>query len=313
MQHNTEDILTIHHCTSEADIDFDQLLALLTQVEAFDQEGIDLSESALRAHLARKGRERWISRPARTPDRLIGYAWLAIKNRERAVPFVVVHPEWRRRGLGSQLLDRTLQLARERGSAHATNSAHAENDGANAFLRRHGFRVAGFEWAMHAPADTAFDDPVWPAGYTVQPYTQIQDPTVLARVCNESRRDMWGHDENTPGTLTEKEIPMLLSFWAAENIFLVLTEAGQAVGICAVQPNRTPGVHVIDAPTLVPAHRRRGLHQPMVHTAARRLRQCGAKAVKLESYGDDKQTIDVYRKTGFILDSQYIAYRYDLE
>jgi mycothiol synthase len=307
---------TVRSFRSDTDADLFALVSLLGDVEAFDQEGGITSEDAIRAHLARPGRERWVVPEPDDAGCLIGYAFAAKKTTERAVFFAVVHPAWRRQGAGSALFEYGLEWIRELGVDHIATTAHAKNDAANAFLRQRGFQLAGYEWFLTVPSGLDLAEPEWPAGYSLVPYAEIEDPAMLVQVCNESRRDMWGHDENTPGTLTEKEVPQLLAYWHPEDFFLIFDPDDGAVGVWSVRPHKqegdSSGVHLIDAPTIIPEHRHRGLHRPSVLAAARHLEQYGPGKITLGSYGDNETTVGIYQEAGFDLEGKQIGYRCDL-
>ncbi len=307
------ELFTIQHYPSDVDVDFDvaQLVRLMVEVEDVDQEGEMPTEETVYALLVRRKREWWVVRAKDNPGRLIGYTWMSQQTTERAVPYGAVHPAWRGQGIGTQLLERALARAKELGAAHVTSVAHAQNEAANAFFRQRGFEIAGSEWMMNAPAALMPATPKWPAGYTVQTYDTVQDPATLVNVCNQSRRDMWGHAENTPGALTEDDVSLLLGYWAPENLFLVFAPEGHAVGVCSIKPSES-GPSLIDAPTLLPKYRKQGLHRPMVLTAMHKLKDQGANVIKMDSYGDPEETVNIYKELGFVLDTHYIAYRRNL-
>ncbi|MEW5871815.1 MAG: GNAT family N-acetyltransferase [Chloroflexota bacterium] len=313
----TPDNFTFRPINPDSATEIQSLLRLFLEIEAVDQEGDEITEEILRLILARKGRQRWIAHQAGEPGSLAGYASVHMQTPERAFFTAAVHPAWRRRGLGSQFLEDALAFARENNAQQISSSANATNQGANAFLLVSGFRVAGSAWALHAPAETAAGEAALPDGYTILPYTEVNNPRILAEVCNLSRRDMWGHAENTPGAVTEQDMPSLLTYWLPENIFLAFDPQGQAVGICAVQPAEQPNnrsrAQLIDAPTIVPAQRQRGLHLPLLLAAMHRLRSCAAGEIRLEAFGDSEEAVGLYQQAGFILDSRYIAYCCDLQ
>jgi GNAT superfamily N-acetyltransferase len=52
---------------------------------------------------------------------------------------MAVHADWRSRGVGTQLVDRFKEWARERGAVQLRVTAYAANEGAIRFYRRNGF------------------------------------------------------------------------------------------------------------------------------------------------------------------------------
>ena len=79
------------------------------------------------------------------PDehRLLAVAcgWLVVD--ELHITVIATDPQRRRQGLGSTLLQKLLQRARQLGAAHATLEVASDNDSAIALYARYGFQTAG--------------------------------------------------------------------------------------------------------------------------------------------------------------------------
>ncbi len=297
------------------DADLLRLVNLLTQVEAFDREGESVSEEALRKQLTWPRHERWVVPAPGDPDQLIGYGSAFAQTKERSALYVAVRPDWRRRGLGSALLDCALGHAIETGAAQVTIYANARNKAANDFLRQRNFTLVGAAWVMHAAHDVPLAEPEWPAGYTVHSHAVVQDLPALVRVSNRSYHDMWGHWENTEGAVTEEEMARWLPAFDPEGIWIAFAPNGDVAGTCRVQlaqDNDGEVMDILDGPGVVPEHRHHKLQRPLVLTAMHWQRARSSKPVRLESWGDDEQTIALYRDLGFDLDQHYVAYRLNL-
>src|SRR5262245_778496 len=52
--------------------------------------------------------DRWVAELAYAPNYFIGYVYTFMRPPQESVVQVIVHPAWRRRGLGSALLNRVL-------------------------------------------------------------------------------------------------------------------------------------------------------------------------------------------------------------
>ena len=96
--------------------DFASLVTLLNEVEQVDHDGEDVSEAMLREQLTWPGHDpaldRWVATPGDS-GQLVGYGTMfKSPNDEHADVYIVVHPAWRRRGIGSELLARVLERAR---------------------------------------------------------------------------------------------------------------------------------------------------------------------------------------------------------
>jgi mycothiol synthase len=301
------------------DVDLLRLVLLYTEIEAADQTGDDTTEVALRAQMKWRGhdpaQDRWVAYIPGEPDYFIGHAWVYVQTPERVAVLVAVHPAWRRKGVGSALLACTFDRARALGVRQVAAWTDVKNTSTDAFLRRHSFQPAGDWWTLHAPAALVIEVPHWPKGYTARKYAEVQDLAMLVKVLNHCYADMWGHAENTPGAVDEQRAALALAYWEPQDTLLVFAPDDDVVGICQTRPSSKRDdqggerTHLLGAPGIAPAHRNRGLHRPMVLAAMHWLRSYAQTPIVLESYGDNEQTIAIYRDIGYVLDQHIVAYR----
>lgn len=80
---------------------------------------------------------------ARAGDRIVGFAGVWLMVDEAHVTTFGVHPEWRRQGIGRQLLLNLVELSITIGARRMTLEVRASNAGAQALYRGFGFEVAG--------------------------------------------------------------------------------------------------------------------------------------------------------------------------
>ncbi|HEY4724187.1 MAG TPA: N-acetyltransferase, partial [Anaerolineae bacterium] len=190
------------------DTDLLPLVRLLTEMECVDHDGEDTSESAQRAWMNGPNhdpsRDRWVVESPDQPAELIGYGAIYTPTSERAAIYVAVHPAWRRRGLGSALLRQILNRARESGRSHASVYANEHNVAANAFLAHHHGQAMNGSWLLQAVAGSPLEEAAWPPGYTLRTYAEVQQVSTWIEVTTRSYGDLWGHGENTAGTVTEE-------------------------------------------------------------------------------------------------------------
>lgn len=71
------------------------------------------------------------------------------------VNHLVVDRPWRQQGVGTALLERTLQVAVERGMMRALVTVNTKNDPAIRFFQKHGFTCAGYNDAYLGQGDIA--------------------------------------------------------------------------------------------------------------------------------------------------------------
>ncbi|MBC8160982.1 MAG: GNAT family N-acetyltransferase [Roseiflexaceae bacterium] len=295
--------------------DFPALVCLINAIDAVDHSGEATTEDQQREQLAWPGRDllrdRWVATAAQQDDQLIGYgdSW-KMPTTPTADIYVGVHPDWRRRGLGRELLRRTLVRASEQAATHVAVYADATNPAAHPFLHNHGFQVAGAFVELHASMPYAIEAPHWPPGYTLRRFSQIANLPGLVDVLNRSYGDRFGHK-----LTTETDIQGWSEPETAANI-LLLADADEAlVGICRVRPasnvhaNQDHSIGYLDAPGVVPTHRQSSLYRSLVLAGMERLRQQGQTAIVLESWGDEERTIAGYCELGFTRQRHSLAYR----
>jgi len=240
---------------------------------------------------------------------LAAYGVLFQQHVARCYGDVRVHPAWRRRGIGRVLVAELVRKAAELGTRYLAIDVDHANQDAIRFLLSQGFRFRGDTWAMIASASQALPSPVWPAGFVVKTYAELQNLPLMVALSNRTFGDLWGHWENTPGLVDEARMAETLDHYDPHGVFVVFDLAGGAVAQCralAATDERAP--HILDQPGVVPEQREIGLHVPLALTAAHWLRANGAKPIRLESWGDTRQTIAGYEALGFALVEHEVSY-----
>jgi ribosomal-protein-alanine N-acetyltransferase len=80
---------------------------------------------------------------ARAGERVVGFAGVWLMVDEAHITTFGVHPDWRRQGIGRQLLLNLVELSRTIGARRMTLEVRASNEAAQALYRAYGFEVAG--------------------------------------------------------------------------------------------------------------------------------------------------------------------------
>jgi mycothiol synthase len=296
-------LLPIRSFSPEQDIP--QLLSLYAAVEAADQEGMEISEQALRARLNLPGHDplldRWVIEAPDDPQSLIASALITVSPGATAADAnILVHPDWRHHGAGEVLLSRIIERAGMHGVDSIRFYANSRNDAALAFLHKHGFVPQGAYTELSLAEDVRLPPVIWPFGYTLRTYAEVQDISILTQAMNLSYIPLWGHQE-----VTEAEMSSWLPNFNQQGLFLVFSEKGRVIGVSRVEPspersskNGVPTGY-IDAPGVVPQHRRLDLYRALVLTGVRWLRLQGYGFVEMESWGDKLEVLKMYRELGF--------------
>ncbi|MFN8493317.1 MAG: GNAT family N-acetyltransferase [Caldilineaceae bacterium] len=269
-------------------------------------------------------KDRWIAATATVPDSFVGFGLGYHTLPERYLAWVEVHPAWRRKGLGSAFLAHIVRRAREVNAEHILINANANDAVAQAFLTSNGFQVKSHAWFMSTSVDLPLPAPMWPAGYTVRTFAEVQDYQILKTAYFDSCRDLWGNGANSQQS--ERRIQPLASDWKdwftktdpnGAGIFFVFAPDSHIAGLCrgidaveAGQGDDGPGL--VDALGIVPEHRPNQLHRPLTLAVMHWLRERGHRMFTLEAYGTDEKTIDIYCQLGFKLDRHDYAYHLTL-
>jgi ribosomal-protein-alanine N-acetyltransferase len=80
---------------------------------------------------------------ARVGDTIVAFAGVWLMVDDAHVTTFSVHPDWRRRGVGQQLLMGVADLAREIGARRLTLEVRATNEAAQRLYERFGFEIVG--------------------------------------------------------------------------------------------------------------------------------------------------------------------------
>ena len=73
---------------------------------------------------------------------------------------------------------------------------------------------------------------IWPYGYTMRPYAEVQDISILTQAMNLCYIPLWGHHE-----VSENEMASWLPDFNQQGLFLVFSEKGRVIGISRVEPS----------------------------------------------------------------------------
>jgi mycothiol synthase len=120
----------------------------------------------------------------------------------------IVHPDWRRRGIGTRVMERIEQRIQQR-LGEARNQAvevdavsNLEHKGRQALFRKMGYRLVRYFFDMACPLredGTILDlpTPAYPEGIVVRTMADHPDLHAVWQACDEAFRDHWGHTEST--------------------------------------------------------------------------------------------------------------------
>lgn len=307
---------TIRHYNPETDLT--SLSRMLTEIESIDRDGEDTSEDYLRRALEwpnyRPAQDVWV---VEADGELVGYGVAFEQPSQQCTIYLVVHPSHRRKGLGSQLLDFVLGRAREFRSKTLLIYSSEHNKASRSFLEHRGFSVVGTSGGMLAPANLEIPSFEFPAGFTLKRFSELNDLYILAVALMDCYHGMWGHNHSEKASADNPNVARFLSYYGADNILLLFDADNGVTGICSVKSEggkneNGQAIDILDAPGLIQKFRADGLQRSLVLAGLNRLREQGQRAIKLEFWGEDENTLELYRTLGFEMLQQYIAYHKEL-
>ncbi|HLH63391.1 MAG TPA: GNAT family N-acetyltransferase [Ktedonobacteraceae bacterium] len=297
--------------------DFAALVTLLQTVKQADQDGEDVSETMLREQLAWPGHDPELDRRvvfSSGGDALIGYGVVFQgPEDEHADIHIAVHPQWRRQGIGSQLLRHLLERAHEKGAQDVRAYATVQNSAARAFLSAQGFEPVAMYTRMDVTEIHNFPIAIMPSGFTVRCYDQVRRLDLLVEAMNRSYEGLWGHRH-----VEREELSKWIPQFIQEGIFLLFAPGGTVAGMCRAEMSehltslRGVPTALIDAPGIVPEYRGMGFHVPLLLTAIQWLLPQAPARIEMESWGDAPSTLALYRELGFTPMQEAISYRREL-
>ena len=290
----------------------------MNETEQVDRTGEDISEEALKAQLSLPGhdpvQDRWVVNPSDDDEQMIGVStvWNVPQN-NLAYIYVGVHPAWRRQGIGSELLQRTLTQAQTHQSQNILVYADVQHQQVKEFLLKRAFLPVAYYTAMELGSTVAIPLSVLPIGYSLRQYNPTSDFPLLLEMYNKAFQGLWGHHEY----VTSEEMNNILeSETHPEDNFLLFTQNGEVVGTCRgeiseyLSERRGVRTGYLDAPGIVPEHRSKNLYLPLLLHIANWVCKQELVDIEMESWGDDPQVLAQYQQAGFKIMHQQAIYRW---
>jgi ribosomal protein S18 acetylase RimI-like enzyme len=154
---------------------------------------------------------------------------------------------------------------------------------------------------------------VVPVGYTIRPTISSNNSKLVTQTIYESYSDLWGR---TPTNLAQMNAS--LTDLAQSAIFLTFSARGKSVGFCLAEARPAlitqsgKIIGRIEAPGIIPRHRRLDLYRALLLTGFQWLKQQRVNSVFLESSGDNPAVLEMYKDLGFSIYKQVTEYRFTI-
>ena len=213
----------------------------------------------------------------------------------RSIVEGVVHPAFRRRGIGGLLLERAVQQSRDLGAKLAHASTTPSGVAAQRLLAGFGFHEASRQWQMRLELkDLSRGKPG--SGYQVRSMTAGEEP-VLTDLQNRAFGGSWGFAPNAPEEVVYRT--RMGGAGPEETLFLIVE--GRPVAYCWTSTQVLDGeqVGIVWMIGADPDVRGRGFGRAMLLESVDYLAGRGAQAIELTVYQDNRAAVELYRATGF--------------
>lgn len=235
----------------------------------------------------------------------------------------VVHPDWRRRGIGGALFDWNVARLRELAEAHPHAGprvfqtwAFGSMAGQIALAERHGYTPFRYGFMMRRDLRETIPDLPLPDGIEVRPVERHQIRQIfLAR--NEAFRDHFGHREQTEQDYAawERDPYTRMDLWQVAWDARTGEVAGE-VRVAVVEPdNATFGLKRgwTDPISVRRPYRRQGLARALTARAMTALRGAGMTEACLGVDAlNPNGALKLYESLGFAVEHRTFQYRKEL-
>ena len=273
--------------------DLEAIVALINDAEAIDkmERGVSLAE--LRSRIYQPGLDpAHDSFVAETDGRLVGFCAFFVCPGEAEwgmETWGVVHPAWRRQGIGRRLIEATCRRAEViaprrpglkayvMGGVRVRDHGRAVDQDRVALFRSLGFAEARTFWTMERDLTAPIPAAPVPEGLVLRTLVRGQDETEFLAAFNESFADHWG-----PSSYTAEEVSHLLSLpYSPPELFVLAIHGDTIAGFTWCQINgdqneRTGRQEGYVAEVGVRrAYRRQGVGAAAVADGLRRLKAAG--------------------------------------
>ena len=303
--------------------DLPALVQLINEADRVDDAGNSTTLAALSHRLSEpriKPTENLFV--AEVDGRLVGYVLLLPRQEATLLRMGVagiVHPQWRRQGIGTAL----MRHAEERAGTVRSDKpvfldlvTRERIAGMTELAMSLGLHPVRYFFYMQCHDLSSLPDPALPAGITLRNLNPQQDAEAFLVAYNDGFSDHWGY---VPTTREQLQHWFDSPRFCAEDALLAVTQQGDIAGVCIVlfpqmdaEMLKSNPPHIDDL--AVPhAYRRRGIGRALLLAGMHRIRRQGFQACALGVDADNpNKALHLYESVGFAVASRSTAFRKEL-
>jgi len=260
-------------------------------------------------------------------DRLVGYANMYVPPGDPKIDkettvwcWGVVHPEWRRRGVGRRLLEAAYGRGEEYldeievGTVHFLCNTRDIEEDRKALYEGLGMKPVRYNVNLARPVNGNLPAVTVPEGYRLRTFDPERDAETVWRVDNAAFRDHWGHSESKLEDLLHwLKVPhMRPELWLLAEEEATAEVVGLGLNVIdpdwIVQTGRQEGY--LNTLAVLREHRKQGLGTALICKSLQVLRDAGMEAVHLHADSENLTgAMQLYERVGFEVRKRYVAYR----
>lgn len=241
-------------------------------------------------------------------DRIAAAGWVE-KHHDTGIAIGIVHREWRGRGLGSQLVDRSEERLGAVGVGRIHAVTLAPDVAAEPLLTGRGYREVRRFWEMTIElGDEPPPEPRLPEGLQIEPFSSELAPD-FHRALEEAFSEHWEYQPSSFEEWWERQIARPdhdPSLW-----FLVRTDE-EVAAATRNDPERSGGGW-IGAIGVRPAWRGRGLAKALLQHSFREFHRRGQRRVGLGVDAENTTgATKLYESVGMVVDSEQVVWEKEI-
>ena len=218
----------------------------------------------------------------------IGTCMVNEMDNTHAVINIVVHPQYRNQGVGSQLYNSVMSYAEDKNIKTIEAYIKKRLDSAMAFTEKRGFQTICYVWKLDLETNKVKLDAIIPNNELVSfRSSTIMDSQIYADIINQTFGDQL--DDKALGRLLQDPSQMVY----------ILERYGKSVGSATIQLRTSLSIGYIYDVAIIEEYRGQGLGGYMLKRCIDKLKVNGIDRATLTVSGQNKQAKALYHKVGF--------------